>query len=505
MSEIAVRDAVLQDEELQNTLARMYARIGSWCGTMFPERFYRSFSSRHQELFDILDNRSLQKVLVICHRGFGKTSIVQLGMPSRGICYHENLFIMPVSASNTSAVMQSENLKAKLTQSKDIRNLFGPMKSEVFAKDMWRTSTGTVVFPRGAGQQVRSNLYGDSRPDLIIVDDLEDKEGVRNEEQRKKLKEWFFSDLLGCVDAGSKTSRVIMIGTLLHEDSLLANLYEDPDWVKVNIPLCDDEYNSYWPEFLSTADIHKMVEGYRRQSMMDEFYREYMNKCVGLETQCFSAHFFKYYDEAAEKLGRDNNTTNMVIVDPAKTVSPTADDSAIVGVAHQAVTQKLFVRDVMSGRFTQDQLYDQIFAMCYRLGATTIGVEVTTLHDFIIYPLKNEISRRGLNLHIEELKAKGKKEDRIRALIPFYRRGLVYHNKGTCGKLESQLVTFPYSKYDDIMDALAYVVPLLEAGELTMLPTTTEYNYTEGDDVESEYKELNDEDMLDMSMYQRVT
>ena len=504
MNEIAIREAVQEDPELQATLENFYLKSSVWCSSVFPERFYRPFSPKHQELFDVLDNRSIQKVLVVCFRGFGKSSIVQLGLPSRGICFQENKFIMPVSASNTSAVMQGENLKSKLTNNKTIREFFGPMRSDVFAKDMWITNNGTVVFPRGAQQQVRSSLVGDSRPDLIIVDDLEDKEGVRNEEQRAKLKEWFFSDLVGCVDAGLSNWRIIMIGTLLHEDSLLANLYEDPEWVKVNIPLCDDNYNSYWPEFMTTEQVKKMVESFRHQNVIDEFYREYLNKCTGLETQCFSSAMFKYYDEAHENLGRQQYVVNMVLVDPAKTTSPTADDSAIVGIAFNSMQQKLFVRDVIAGHFTQDQLYDQVFAMCHRLGATTIGVEVTTLHDFIIYPLKNEISRRGLNISIEELKAKGHKSDRIRSLIPFYRRGLIYHNKGVSGALEAQLVTFPYSKHDDIMDALAYAVPLLDAGDMTMLPTSTEYDYMHGDAVEDEYRELDDEDELDLRLYSRV-
>lgn len=501
---LAIRDLVKRDPELQTSMENLYLSRAAWCRAIYPERFYRPFSPGHEELFQVLDNKSIQRIVAICHRNFGKTSILQLATPSHGICFQDYKFLMPVSASATSAVLQSENLKSKLTKNKKIRELFGPMRSDVFAKDMWITSTGSVVFPRGAGQQIRSNLFEDYRPDLIPVDDLEDKESVQSEEQRDKLKRWFWSDLYGCVDHGSKNWRIIVIGTLLHEDSLLANLYEDPNWHVVDLPLCNDDFESNWPEYMTTEEVKAMSESYRRQNMMDEFYREYMNRCTGLETQCFSYALFKYYDEATENLGRDSKTINMVMVDPAKTTTPNADDSAIVGVAVQVLTNKLFVRDAVSGRFTQDQLYDQIFAMCYRIGARSIGVEVTTLHDFIIYPLKNEITRRGIDIEIVELKAKGKKPDRIRALIPFYRKGLVYHNKGVCSKLESQLVTFPHSKHDDLMDALAYVVPYLHVGETTMLPTTTEYDYTEGRSIEEEYKELEFEASLDMRQYQRI-
>lgn len=505
MNQISVRDAVRNDPEMQDTMAQLYLDKSKWCRAVFPERFWRPFSPRHRELFDVINNKHIQKFVAICFRGFGKTSILQLATPSHGICFQEYKFIMPVSATATAAVLQGENLKHKLTTNDKIRQMFGPMKSDVFAKDMWITSTGTVVFPRGAGQQVRSNLFGDSRPDLIPVDDLEDKETVRNEEQRAKTKEWFFSDLLGCVDAGLDTWRIPFIGTLLHEDSLLANLYEDPEWVTVDIPLCDEDMHSLWPEYMNDEQVAKLAESFERQGMMDQFYREYMNKVTGLKTQIFSKALFKYYDESVENLGRAGQTINMVIVDPAKSISPTADDSAIVGIAVQPMTNRLFVRDVISGKFPQDQLYDQIFAMVYRLGARVVGVEVDSLHEFVLYPLKNEISRRGLDIDIQELKSKGKeKAERIRNLLPLYRRGLVYHNKHVCHKLESQLVSFPYSKHDDVMDALAYAAPLLTLEEVTMLPTTTEYDYTEGQKVEDEYKDLEREDYIDYRQYTRI-
>ena len=80
-------------------------------------------------------------------------------------------------------------------------------------------------------------------------------------------------------------------------------------------------------------------------------------------------------------------------------------------------------------------------------------------------PLKNEMSRRGLFFELVELKAKGKKEHRVRELVYYYRQGLVLHNKMCCGPLEMQLLSFPASKRWDIMDAFAYICPLLEHGE----------------------------------------
>jgi hypothetical protein len=103
--------------------------------------------------------------------------------------------------------------------------------------------------------------------------------------------------------------------------------------------------------------------------------------------------------------------------------------------------------------------------------ATVIAVEVTSLNEFITYPLKNELRRRKVfGYTFIELKPRDKKENRIKALMPLYRLGLIYHNPLVCDKLEDQLLHFPASKLLDVMDAFAYIAELFTIGEQFFLP-----------------------------------
>jgi hypothetical protein len=95
-----------------------------------------------------------------------------------------------------------------------------------------------------------------------------------------------------------------------------------------------------------------------------------------------------------------------------------------------------------------------------------------------------------------ELKARAKKEDRIAALVPFYRQGYVFHNKNNCFALENQLLAFPKSRLWDIMDALAYVVEVLELDQNYFDPVATN-----DDDIESEYEELEYDDPVEYMRY----
>lgn len=480
-------------DELKEIAAQCCASTKVCAKVLFPDRFTRPFSPLHDTIFDVLDDDSIQLACIEAPRGWGKTSCVNLAFPARKILFQDTQFIVPISCTATQAVMQGENLKRELLSNRYVQLLFGSMKSDSFAKDMWITSSNIAVMPRGSGQQVRGILHGNARPGLIIVDDLEDSESVRSEEQRLKRKEWFFADVMNSIDRSKKDWRIIVIGTLLHEDSLLANLMSDENWHHVKIALCNEKFESNWPEFMSNQEVEKLANSFRQQGLIDTFYREYMGLMTAGENKDFSSSMFKYYDEGSEEFLKDKKKLeNIVIFDPAKTTTKTADDTAIVGIGIDNNTPKLFIRDVVAGQMHPDNIYDEVIKMCERLNAFVIGVEVTSLNEFITYPLKTELIRRGKNYQIVELKARASKEERIRAMRPFYRMGFVYHNKGVCNQLEAQLVSFPHSKKKDVMDAVAYVVEMLEIGERYWVPKEEDVV-----DVEAEYAELDNEPPID--------
>ena len=354
-----------------------------------------------------------------------------------------------------------------------------------------------MVMPRGAGQQIRGLLFHRYRPDLIVCDDLETSEGVRSEEQREKLWDWFLEDVCNSVDRGSKDWKIIVVGTVLHEDSLLVRLLEDPEWASVQLSICDDDLNSNWPDFIPTSEVKALHESFKRKGKLDSFYREYRNIPVSTEDATFKQEYFKTYDEGNLRAsGEDRNFANVVIIDPAKTVKMHSADSAIVGVGVDRESQKIYFRDCVAGKFYPDELYDHAFDMVKRLNARILAIEVTSLNEFIVQPIKNEMRLRNLHPIFMELKARAKKEDRIAGLVPYYRQGFVYHNASVSGGLETQLMSFPRSRRLDIMDAFAYIIEIMELDQYYFDPINPE-----DEDIEAEYDDLENEDAF---MYRRA-
>jgi len=485
---------IKDDPEVREILKRCFTSTKTAAKVFFPERFWLPFSQLHDEIFKILDDDSIQKAAIAAPRGFGKTTIDTIAYPAKKIVFQEKKFIVPVSCTATKAVMDGENLKRELMNNVTIGKLFGPIKSETFSKEQWITQSGTMVMPRGAGQQIRGILYDRYRPDLIIADDLEDPEEVRNEELRAKLREWWFSDVCNSIDRASNNYKIIVVGTILHEDSLLVHLLEDPDWYSVSLSICDDNLKSNWPGFMSDSEVAKLHASHKKRGQLDLFYREYRNIPISTEDATFRQEYFHNYSETgAEFVEAKKNLENVVIVDPAKTVKLHSAESSVVGVGVDLASARLYVRDVVSRKMYPDELYDEMFGMVARLNAHVVGIEVTSLNEFIKQPILSEIIKRRVPIGEPIwLNARAKKEERIAQLVPYYRQGYVFHNETCCSGLETQLMSFPRSKLWDIMDALAYIIELLELGNRYFEPAA--YLDKEGkEDPEAEFRELENE------------
>ena len=177
---------ILDDKDLIDLLAACSLSTRLTAVTFFPERFNVEFSEEvHGEIFKLIDDPSLNKVAIAAPRGWGKTSIVALALLARHILFRITDFIAYINMSHDAAALQTENLRRELVSNQVIKQIFGKVKvdfgnsdfEETFSKKAW-VAYNTLVWPRGAGQQVRGVLYRNSRPGLIVLDDLENTENI---------------------------------------------------------------------------------------------------------------------------------------------------------------------------------------------------------------------------------------------------------------------------------------------------------------------------------------
>lgn len=91
------------------------------------------------------------------------------------------------------------------------------------------TRNDVMILGAGARQKLRGRRYGPHRPDLVVLDDIENDENVLSPEYRAKLQAWVERTVmkLGPPDGSLD---LLVIGTVLHYDAVLVRLSKQPGW-----------------------------------------------------------------------------------------------------------------------------------------------------------------------------------------------------------------------------------------------------------------------------------
>jgi predicted phage terminase large subunit-like protein len=176
------------------------------------------------------------------------------------------------------------------------------------------------------------------------------------------------------------------------------------------------------------------------------------------ENAVFHRQWFHQYDPTDSK---DRKMTKFTAIDPAISLKERADWTAIVTIGVD-VLGKVYVLEVKRGRFTEDQMVDELFMTYEIYHPISICIETVAFQKTLQHYIMKEIKRRGKTLPLNEVlpESTESKEKRIRLLQPMYMRSDIFHSTSVANIefLEDELLRFPKGKNDDVADAMAYAV-----------------------------------------------
>lgn len=314
------------------------------------------------------------------------------------------------------------------------------------------------IVAKGAGQSMRGIKRRGNRPQVILVDDLEDDEAVLNKESRRKLKNWFFKVLLPARDPNFY--KIFFVGTPLHDDSLLANLMNDSSWCPVKFPIMDENDVPAWNDRFSKTWITTEMEKFRRQGMGKAFYQEYMLQVVDDEDAVFKKENFTYYEQGdiAKFLPTMNVFTS---VDLAISKEEHADYTVISTIAVNS-DNHWFVLNQDVSKSSVSEIINRLFGQISKYRPQVLILETVAFQLAFKGMVEEEMLRRNSFVRIETTK-KMKKEIKIQSMQPRYNQQSVHHPKGDLAwvkDLEEQLVMFrpegALTKHDDQIDGLSF-------------------------------------------------
>ena len=197
--------------------------IESFAGTFISPKYDQQCPTPkfHREAWALYAS-DVQAAMVIAPRDHAKSTALSMIFILASVLFRVSDYVILVGSTEDGAAEQLGNITEELLENEDLIREFG-------VKKFLRTATTDVIcemadgyrfriLARGAEQRIRGRLWKGKRPNLLVCDDAEDDEQVLNADRRRKFRVWFFR---AAKQALSKSGKIRVHGTVLHDDSLL--------------------------------------------------------------------------------------------------------------------------------------------------------------------------------------------------------------------------------------------------------------------------------------------
>jgi len=434
----------------------------------FPIYFHRYMEYEtapfHEEIFRILEDEAIKLAVIVAFRGSAKSTIITTAYVLWSILgVQQRKFIVICGQTEQKSRQYLMNIKNELLHNDLLKKDLGPFEEE---RNSLGNATALIIrklnvkiMISSVEQSIRGMRHGEHRPDLIILDDIEDTNSVKTREGREKTFNWLTSEV---VPAGSKRTRVIVVGNLLHEDSVLKRLQrkiEDGEMKKMNgvyreYPIVDEKNNPLWPGKYPTQES---IQAEQERTMNDfAWSREYLLKIISTLEQVVHSDWIHFYHHPPQ----ENLRSIAIGIDLAVSEKESADYTAMV-VGHAY------------GHGKQMKIYIQSNPINARI---TFPVQIEYIKSLVAtqeqkhWRVKLYIEDVGYQKAIIQLLERQKydvegvpvgrsdKTTRLRLTTSFLEDGRVLFPEKGCEELIEQLIGFGKEKHDDLADAFAMLV-----------------------------------------------
>ncbi len=452
----------------------------------FAHYVTHSTASFHKEIFDVAQQADIPLSVILAFRGSGKSSIISMAYPLWAMLgSQQKKFVLLVGRTQQQAYQHLKNIKAEIETNEVLMHDYGQVlqTNELGQKALTFPKIKARIQAVSMEQSIRGIRHLATRPDLIICDDIEDLASVRFREQRDKTYNWLTGEIL---PAGDINTKVVIIGNLLHDDSLVRRFEKKIELGEMSglvrrYPFLTDVGEALWAgKFPDDESIqaHKQKVGNHIA-----WEREYLLNLVPDDYQLVQADWFKSYrfwDDYGD-LTRSNDATFKISigVDLAISQRDTADYTTIVPVlavwrpvdgsrvkrrdyyiGSDRTLDVYVLPQVINKRMTfleTKEKIKEIVDWCERyLDKTpTVQVESVGYQQSMIEVLEEDgIKVEGMKTHGQDKRA------RLASVSHLIENGQVWlpSDGSNIEELIEQVVGLGKESHDDLADALVYAL-----------------------------------------------
>lgn len=314
-----------------------------------------------------------------------------------------------------------------------------------------------ILLGMGTGQQIRGTLIQNKRPDLVILDDIEDYETADGGFQQDKLDEWVLGSLL---KATARRSFRLFIGNMVRSTTLLARLSRDPEWnPTVFGALVRDKvtgslralWDGRWTVAALLADYRK----YRRIGKGHIWETEMMNLSGDklLQMSLDGALMIPHPNPEEVECG-------FICLDPAFGKRSWHDQSGITVHARITGVGVPVIVDSRRGRWSETEILDQLIELSYIWNLSTWAIEAIAAQRLLIPLFRLLLTERKIPPEAITIVPVSTNRETKASRIMAFRKAM---NSRSYGLSENQIDLrllleeyTPDTKEDDIQDSSAY-------------------------------------------------
>ena len=449
---------------------KLYKNMALFGRTCFPTALHKDIPPFHANIYSSLADDKKRRVAIAAPRGTAKSTTTTLVYPLWRAAFKkssEDLFIVIISESQAQSINFLSRIKYHLDNSKMFHDLFGNLGSST--AERWThtdviLANGARIVAVGTGQRVRGFLQGDTRPNLIIVDDFESELNAATPEARAKNKKWMTEAV---VPSLSDEGKIAMIGTVISEDCFLYWIKDSKAWNVLWYSIINDKDESLWPERFPLERIQQIKEEFQSIGNLNGFYQEYMNIAQSPDDAPFKPewmklHHYEYKRENGQNLlvrdlGEETKTIPVELycgVDPASSLSARADFFVLSIIAVDFEGNK-YVVDIFRDRISPAEQPQKIIDMYKKYKPRRVKVETTGYQEALRTGTRQIMQEEGLYIPGLEagVKPRTRKSERLLSLVPMFARGQFYWRPQDLAG-QQEFLSYPRGKNDDIMDSI---------------------------------------------------
>lgn len=356
-------------------------------------------------------------------RGHAKSTHFDIFMPLWLMFQPKRLinFMVIVGKSEDSAIRLLGDIQAELEHNQRIIADFGRQRRSASWQDgEFKAANGVKFLACGRGQSPRGLRDRESRPDYIVIDDLDDDELCRNEKRVHDLTDWVKEALFGSLDVGR--GRFIMVGNLISKNSVLFNITKTPGVFVSVIKAVDRNGEPVWRGKWTKEEAREYRDfvGYRA------WEKEMMHNPI-VDGTIFRSEWIRF-----KKMPKLSKYEMLVCYTDPSFKSTTSNDykaSRLWGkIGNELHLIDCYVRqDTVSGMVRW--LYN-LYESLPEGVAVRFFMEANFMQDIILDEFTTEGNIRGYQLPLlPDKRKKPEKIQRIEAISPLWERGFVFYNE----------------------------------------------------------------------------